>query len=221
MDIFEEIGIALMNESRRQGISRFPAGTLAVHVASWATKAADMTFDLWPCPANPTASWGDGEPADEGLSSPPKLKYIELCASRVAPVKWTGETYPVAYIDSNFVEVLPDHGSLGRFWAQDSLSLRAPNLYLPAPGVAATWPRLKGIPNVTVWLMYDDGVGVLLASRFDEGASTNGRSHNTHLFDLPTPPEWLERKQFGDERRPKKQRSRPRKQYREPPALSD
>jgi len=209
MALFQEIAIALVNESKRRQIEHFPNGVLAVNVADWETKAADMTFDLWPCPANPTASW-DAEKAGTGLEYTPTLAHINVDASRVRPTPWP-DPHPEASINSNFVDVLPGHGSGGRFWAESKRGLRAPGLYLPAPGMAQIWPRLAGIPNVTVWLTYSGGIHVLLASRFDKDC-TQHRSHNVHLFDMPVPRAWGEGKQFGDPRKSKRvQRRRPKK----------
>lgn len=202
-NLLDRIGAALLAELQARQLTGAPIGILAVRLGDgggW--DAPVLGFDLWPCPANPTASWG--EPSAESVATECCLSYVDVEASRQPRYNVGGGDqgqYPSASINYGFV-----HDVCGRYWAEHQPQPeRAAGLYLPEAGLANVWPRLAGIPIVSVELTYQLGsampADVLLASRFDEESRRLGyRSHNEHLFALAPPQAWSEGKQFGDER---------------------
>lgn len=206
--IIDEIGIALAAEATRRHLAFFPVGPLLAHVPDWTAKAAAIRFELLPCPANPTASWGTIEVCAK-VWEPLTLSYVDITTTRdVGETSFSRSEHdgPWTHINSNF-----DTERCERYWAQDALGSRAPGLYLPLPGLAHMWPKLReatNAPNVTVWLSYG-GANVLLASRFSEKAQAQHYlQHNVDLLALPTPVEWTMGKQFGDERKGRKKKTR-------------
>jgi hypothetical protein len=212
--ILSRIGDAVVALIKEKNAKSIPVGSfIVVDLKGWEDPAPRL--ELLRCPANPTASWA-GCLNDEGREGTGEnyeasLDFIDLAASLENPA-WKGapaELYPHHYINSGF------HPVTSRFWAEEKDDHeRAPNLYLPEPGLAATWPKLAGIPNVTVHLSYTiwkqgarrvywDDAHVVLASRFEETAVRD--SHyicvNPTLFDQPPPIEWTTGKQFGDEKK--------------------
>jgi hypothetical protein len=207
-DPFAAIGAALADDIRARGLR--PRYNMYVNMSSWADDAP--TFGYWPCPAAPNTV---GPRVDEHYG-PVKdvtvqFSLVDVVSTRVAPHDCG---YPNDSISSNFVH-------FKRFIAEDALSERASDIYLPGPGLAHVMRELREIPHVAVTASYPvqvtystrtvcDVVCLALFSRFGPDAPSNSRTHNAHLLDAPVPAAWLEGKQFGDERT-KKRRTKKRR----------
>jgi hypothetical protein len=208
---FNTIARALEREFLARRCDHMPL-CLVADIISW--EHPSPQFRVWKCAANPTGAWPNVKAHPLGDVSA-KLSWVDVAGSDVDPRPYYDPAlqYPETAICSNFA-------ICERYWAEELPGYRAPNLYLPEPGLANIWPTISKTPNVTVDAEFRleirtpgsrtyHNVNVHLLSRFSESARVTGFCNlNAHLCDIPPPMSWTLVKQFGDTRLPKSKKKK-------------
>ena len=189
-----------------------PHLNMYANLDSWEDTAP--TFGFWPCAANPGGDTTPFETLMDNGEKPTNISTYLLCVdvngSKKIPNYVGNYEYPNTSINSNFAHCKR------YFDERHNSGLRAPELYLPGPGISHMMPLLTDIPNVSVSALYMlsikypsvtvlTGLDMHLCSRFDAG-TTDKITHNAHLIEAPLPREWVDGKQFGDAREKKRRR---------------